>query len=111
MPPAITYIVTASDIGQSISFEVTPMATIGTNSGVWVTSVAVIINSAPVANSVRITASAPLIAGTLLTGTYSTVMRTMIVRYQWLRDDMPIIGSTTHIQNQQLSGAGESGSI
>jgi hypothetical protein len=53
----------------------------------------------PVATDVRITANAPLITGTVLTGNYTFNDPNSGTEgdstYQWLRDDMPIVGATS----------------
>ncbi len=65
-----TYTVVAADSGQSITFEVTPVAATGTSPGTAATSSGVTINnSAPTATSVNITGTAAV--GQLLTGHYT----------------------------------------
>ena len=67
---AVTYVLTLADQGKYISFEVTPVALTGTSPGaVAVSGYQGPANSAPVASAVAF--SGTLIAGQILSGTYS----------------------------------------
>jgi hypothetical protein len=97
-----TYTLVAADSGANISFEVTPVATTGTKTGVAVTSKSVVvINSPPMASNVSITdtnGGSPII-GDSLTGsyTYSDVDGDVegATTVRWLRDGVAISGATS----------------
>jgi hypothetical protein len=90
---AITYTVVAADLGQSIAFEVTPVAAAGASPGTAVTSSGVtIVNSAPTATGVSITGTPRV--GQVLTGNYTYADVDGDAQgtstFRWLRDGSPI---------------------
>ena len=101
---ALTYTTVAADIGQSITFEVTPIALTGTINGSAVTSSGVtVINSAPTATGVSITDTngGSAVVGDSLTGgyTYADVDGDLegTSTYRWLQNGAPISGATSSI--------------
>jgi len=98
---ASTYTLVAADSGQSITFEVTPVALAGTTPGSAVTSSGLsIINSEPTASSVSVTDDNGdyAVEGNSLTGSYSyndvdnDIEGTSTFR--WLRNGVAISGAT-----------------
>ncbi|MBK9240489.1 MAG: Ig-like domain-containing protein [Acidobacteria bacterium] len=92
-----TYTLVAADAGQTITFEVTPVAATGTSPGVPATSAGVtILNSAPTATSVGITGT--LTVGQVLTGqyTYGDVDSDTegASTFRWLRNGTTVVGTT-----------------
>ena len=99
-----TYILTAADIGQSITFEVTPVAATGTATGSAIVSVAMAIpvpNLPPMASSVNISDNngASILVGDTLTGNYIYVDAEGDIEgvstFRWLRDNIAISGATS----------------
>ncbi|MDQ6996203.1 MAG: choice-of-anchor Q domain-containing protein, partial [Mariprofundus sp.] len=94
---ATTYTLVAADSGQTITFEVTPVAATGTTTGIAVTSAGTtILNSAPTASSVTVSGMAKV--GSTLAGAYiysdvdGDVQGTSTFR--WLRNGTAITGAT-----------------
>jgi len=94
---ATTYALVAADSGTTITFEVTPVAAIGTSPGNAVTSTGVAVtNTAPTANNVTISGTAQV--GNTLTGSfdYADVDGDApgTSTFRWLRNGAPISGAT-----------------
>ena len=99
---ASSYTLVAADSGQTISFEVTPVASSGTTTGAAVSSAGVVVlNSAPTVSNVTI--SDPngngVIVGDQLSGSYDYNDIDGDAQgsssFQWLRDGLAIPGATT----------------
>jgi hypothetical protein len=92
-----TYTLAALDAGQSITFEVTPVAATGNTPGSTETSDAIAVNSAPTASAVSITGST--VIGATLTGSYTYADVDGDAQgtstFKWLRDGSPIPGATS----------------
>jgi 6-phosphogluconolactonase (cycloisomerase 2 family) len=95
---SITYTLAAADVGHSVTFEVTPVASTGNSPGAPATSTGVtIVNSPPTATSVNITGTPTV--GQVLTGHYAygdvdgDLQGTSTFR--WLRDGVAISGATS----------------
>ncbi len=92
-----TYTLASEDAGQSITFEVTPVAATGTSPGTAVTSSGVTVNAFPVASGVNITGTPHV--GLDLTGhyTYSDAETDAegASTFRWLRNGDAIIGATS----------------
>jgi large repetitive protein len=94
----LDYTLVAADDGQTIKFEVTPVAATGLSPGVAVESAGVVVsatNTAPVASGVTILGTA--VVGQTLTGSYSYSDTDGDLEgastYRWLRNDVPIGGA------------------
>ena len=97
---APTYVVTAADVGEPVSFEITPVSANGA-AGTPVTSATITTtNNAPVASSVVITGDLNGVAklGDTLTGTYVYSDFENDIEgptaFRWLRDGIAIVGVT-----------------
>ena len=96
-----SYTLVTADIGQSITFEVTPVASIGTTNGSPITSSAIKVNSPPTATNISITDENGGIAvvGDTLKGSYSYVDidddLEGISTFRWLRNGAPIPSATS----------------
>ncbi|MGD2160946.1 MAG: hypothetical protein PVG94_07190, partial [Gammaproteobacteria bacterium] len=92
------YTLVAADSGQSITFEVTPVAELGGKTGKAVTSSPIIVNSAPTASNITISGS-PAFVGDTLTGNYAYTDvdgdAEGTSTYRWLRNGSPIPGATS----------------
>jgi len=93
-----TYTLVSDDLGATITFEITPRASVGSTPGQAVQSVGVIIpNIAPVASNVTITGT--LWVGKTLTGNYTYYDANYdlqgISTYQWYRNNTAITGATS----------------
>ena len=88
---ATTYVLTAADVGKTLTFAVTPVAATGTTTGTEVLS-----NVAPTASAV--TLSGTPTAGQTLTGSYTYADADNDVEgtstYRWLRNGVAISGAT-----------------
>ncbi len=96
-----TYVVVQADSGNSLSFEATPVAVSGTNTGNAVSSVAVnVVNSAAIASNVNISDDngGSIVMGDHLTGSYNYSDVDGDVEgsstFRWLRDGAAISGAT-----------------
>lgn len=94
------YVVSATDVGLPVSFEITPISTNGTVGTPVVSATITTTNEAPVASAVVITGDSNGIAqlGDLLTGSYnySDFENDFEgpTNYRWLRDGVAILGVT-----------------
>ena len=102
---AATYTLVTADSGQSISLQVTPVASSGEATGTAVTSTAInvtviVSNDAPLASNVSITDDNgdSVIVGDSLTGAYSYSDTEGdaegVTTFRWLRDGVAISGAT-----------------
>ncbi|UCB53842.1 MAG: hypothetical protein JSW45_07675, partial [Thiotrichales bacterium] len=110
-----SYTVVAADIGQAITFEVTPVAVAGTRIGTTVTSgVTTVINSAPAAIGVSITDTngGAALVGDSLRGNYTYVDlegdSEGTSTFRWLRNGSPIPGATALSYNLVAADSGRS---
>src|SRR5439155_266530 len=93
-----TYLVVLADLGNTITFEVTPVAATGASPGAAVQSAPVtIVNSAPVASAVSISGTPKV--GQTLTGnyTYSDADGDAqgVSTYRWLRNGTSVVGTSS----------------
>jgi len=97
---ASTYVVTAADVGEPVSFEITPVSTNGAAGTPVVSPTITTTNNAPLATSVIITGDSNGVAklGDTLTGTYIYSDFENDIEgptaFRWLRDGSPIAGVT-----------------
>jgi len=97
---ASTYVVTAADVGEPVSFEITPISTNGAAGTPIVSPTITTTNNAPVASSVVITGDLNGVAklGDTLTGTYVYSDFENDIEgptaFRWLRDGSAILGVT-----------------
>ena len=111
---ALTYTLLADDSGQSISFEVTPVAATGTLTGTAITSSSISVNSAPTVSGVGITDDNgdPAVVGDSLTGsyTYADVDGDLegTSTFRWLRDGTAIPGASASTYTLVAADSGPS---
>lgn len=94
---ALIYTTVFADLGKTLKFEVTPVATSGTSPGTAVASTGTVIgNTAPVASSLSISGSAYVRETLTGTYTYSDADGDLegTSTYRWLRNDIAITGAT-----------------
>lgn len=95
-----SYVVSAADVGQPVSFEITPISANGTAGTPVVSATITTTNNAPVANTVVISGDSNGVAklGDILTGSYTyTDFENDIegpTAFRWLRDGIAIQGVT-----------------
>jgi hypothetical protein len=106
------YTLTTADLGKTIAAQVTPLSLTGTSPGLPKVSNSVVPNSAPVAQTVSLTASAvPAVTDTVLTANYqyfdvegdlegATTMR-------WLRNNVAIPGAQNKTYSVTSADAGQ----
>jgi len=103
---AKSYTLVAADIGETLTFEVTPVAQTGNTTGsaeTATTEISVdspaVVNSAPIASNVGITLNGNAVVGNLLTGTYNYSDADGDAEdtstFRWLRDNTAISGATS----------------
>jgi hypothetical protein len=97
-----SYTLVSADAGQTLSFEVTPIASTGTTSGSPVTASGVsVTNSAPTASNVSITDTngGNIVAGDTLTGNYTYADTDNDLEgtstFRWLRNGSAITNATS----------------
>jgi len=109
----ISYTVIASDAGQPISFEVTPVASTGASPGIAAASAATIVNSPPKALSVSVTDNNGGSANVndVLSGSYiyTDVDNDLegASTYQWYRSGVAIIGANAMSYTVTSADAGQ----
>ncbi len=90
----LTYSLTAVDIAQSITFEVTPVAATGTVTGSTVSSSGITANSAPVANA-GADQTPPVTDIVTLDGSGSSDVDGDLLTYSWSFSSKPALSSAT----------------
>lgn len=93
---AISYTVVGADSGQTLRFQVTPVAATGTSPGAVTSATIVIQNSAPTASNVAITGTAVVASTLTATYTFNDVDGDAqgASTYQWFRGANAINGAT-----------------
>jgi len=109
------YTLLAADSGQTITFEVTPVAVTGVVRGTAVTSAGMsVINSPPVASSVNISDSngGSILVGDILRGNYTYSDADNDIEgastFRWLRNGTAIVGATTLNYTMLAADVGQS---
>ena len=111
---ASSYTLVAADSGQSITFEVTPVAATGTAIGSIVTSSAMVVNSAPIASNVSISDDngGSALVGDNLTGSYTYTDvdgdAEGATTFRWLRNGTAISGATVSTYTLVADDSGQS---
>ena len=109
---ASTYMVAAADVGEPVSFEITPVSTNGAVGTPVVSPTITTTNNAPVATSVVITGDSNGVAklGDTLTGTYIYSDFESDIEgptaFRWLRDGSSIAGVTVSSYNLVAADVG-----